>query len=286
MDMTIEQSEQVKNFVKACNGFIKGKFILTDIKIANILKAIAESELIYNLLAEQMINFDYEHELKKCCVKTGIDGGSFNLPKEESLIIPLVFCLLVQIDSKRIDFNYFLRTQFPYAENQNEQYDRFAQEVIVPFRNCIASKFDISTIEEEKKPEKPAQNIIDKRIEQRGGLFIPQPEVNFVQPQENEDVEKPETVVKPKTEFDKFLEQILLYANEINQNLGYIKKYDRSENIRLVLKALIKSCEIKDIDLINGLLVALIELAQKEKALRDDIDCIKVAYAKFIENQD
>lgn len=279
-ELTPEQVSQVKKLVSACNGFIKGKFILTDIKIANILKAIAESEIIYNMLAEYMISFDYEHELKKCCVKTSVDGGSFTLPKDDNLIIPLVFCLLVQIDSKRVDFNYFLRTQFPYAENQNEEYDRFAQSVIVPFRDSIAKKFDVTTKDEEKKPEKPAQNIIDRRILQR------QEEVEKQQEEQQEEQQVEEEPKLPPQPFDLFVDELIVSAEGMLQDIEYVRKESKRENIRLVLQALQRACELKELVLINGLIVSLNELVGNEKYLRDYLSDMKASFAKFVNNQD
>ncbi len=267
-----EQMLQVKNFISACNSFIKGKFILTDVKLANILKAIAESESVYNLLAEHLINFDFNAELKKCCVKNAVEGGSFKLPKEQDAIIPLVFCLLVEIDSKRIDFDYFLRSQFPYAENQNEQYDRFAQEIIAPFRDAVADKFGTTVVEEEKKPTKVERNIIDIRIEER------QEELAQIK-------EEVEEVEEPKTPLQEFCESIIASAQEMLQDLGYVKKATKRDNVRIVLNALVRACETQELVIINGLIVALNEIVDNDKILRYTLEDIKQIFANFIFKQ-
>ncbi len=265
-----EQQLQVKNFISACNSFIKGKFILTDIKLANILKAIAESECVYNLLAEHMINFDFETELKKCCVKNAVDGGSFKLPKDDNIIIPLVFCILVQIDSKGIDFDCFLRTQFPFANNQNEQYDRFASEIIVPFRDSVASKFGASVVEEEKPAAKPELNIIDIRIQEREIL------ATVVEEEPEEEIEE------PKTPMQEFCEKMIGYAKEMQQDLGYIKKETKRDNIRMILDALIRACQIEEMAIINGLIISLNEVVDNDKYLRDTLAELKQAFANYI----
>jgi hypothetical protein len=43
---------KIKNFFDACNEMIQGRFILSDIKISKILKAIANSEVLYDLFAQ------------------------------------------------------------------------------------------------------------------------------------------------------------------------------------------------------------------------------------------
>jgi hypothetical protein len=132
MGLSSEQSIKLKEFTAACNELIKGKFVLADIKIAKILKTIANSEDIYNLLEECMINFNYRHEIGKCFVKSGVEGKQFTLPPESFKLIPLVFCLLVSLDSKTADLNEFLNTQFPAVIGQNEKYTQFANVVINP----------------------------------------------------------------------------------------------------------------------------------------------------------
>ena len=90
----------VINFINACNELIHGKFILADIKISKILKSITESTEIYNLIDEYMINYNFDLEFQKAVVKDSAGNERFVLPDENEKIIPLVFGLLVEIDSK------------------------------------------------------------------------------------------------------------------------------------------------------------------------------------------
>ena len=115
------EREKIINFINACNELVNGKFILADIKISKILKSISESTGVYNLIEECMINYDFDSEFSKCITTDASGVERFVLPKEEEKIVPLVFCLLVEIDSKRISFNDFIKAQFPYANNQNKR---------------------------------------------------------------------------------------------------------------------------------------------------------------------
>ena len=66
---------KIKTFFDACNEMIQGRFILSDIKISKILKAIANSEVLYNLFAEVLSDFKFKKNLKtlKLAVKLMAD---------------------------------------------------------------------------------------------------------------------------------------------------------------------------------------------------------------------
>ena len=53
--------EKIKSFFIACDEMIEGRFILSDIKISKILKAIASSEVLYNTFAQVLNNFKFKN---------------------------------------------------------------------------------------------------------------------------------------------------------------------------------------------------------------------------------
>lgn len=279
-ELTQKQTEELQDFVDACNEFINGKFILADIKISKILKSIAGSEDIYNLLAECMLNFDFETELKKCCVKNATESGSFCLPNETYKLIPIVFCLLVQIDSKRIDFNYFLKTQFPYAKGQNEEYEKFSSNVVVPFRDAIAELFGISTEVRKQQEVVEEPSLIDRKIREQ--LESSEAEVYSREPEQIEEVKEPENVSVPKTALDVLFEEIKLQVEYMQQLAPYIRKAERRENVVILLKGMLRVCELQDLLLLSSLMIAINELCGGEKMLRDNIKNISMIYAKFL----
>lgn len=285
-NLTAEQLNEVQDFVEACNEFINGKFILADIKISKILKAIASSGDIYNLLAECMINFDFEYELKKCCVKTGTENASFVLPTETYKLIPIVFCLLVQIDSKRVDFNYFLKTQFPFAKGQNEEYDKFSEHVIIPFRDSIAGLFNVSTEPRKKEEPKEELSIIDQKIKEQ----LEGQKVEVVEEEAEEEIAVsmaiPEDIKIEKTALDVLFEEIKTQAEYMQQLAPYIKKAVRRENVVIILKGLIKVCELKDMLLLSSLMIAINEVGGSEKVLKENLRNITGAYARFFAQND
>ncbi len=59
-DLTHDEQKQIKTFVTACNEMINGRFILSDIKIQRILKSVADSQIIYELITKCLINFSFD----------------------------------------------------------------------------------------------------------------------------------------------------------------------------------------------------------------------------------
>lgn len=277
-NLTQKQIEELQDFVDACNEFINGKFILADIKISRILKAIASSGDIYNLLAECMVNFDFETELKKCLVKNATESGSFMLPEETYKLIPVVFCLLVQIDSKRIDFNYFLKTQFPYAKTQNEEYEKFSTTVVAPFRDAIAGLFNVTTASKPKEQEKEEISLIDRKIKEQ--LEAEDDYVDEVVEEKAPVVE--EVVQAPKNALDRLFDDIKEQVEYMQQLAPYIKKSEKRENVVILLKGMLRVCQLQDMLLLGSLMIAINELCGNEKMLRENLKNISTIYARFL----
>ena len=59
MGESYTKPDGLDNFLNACDEFIQGKFILADIKISKILRAISTSKEVYNLMAESLINYNF-----------------------------------------------------------------------------------------------------------------------------------------------------------------------------------------------------------------------------------
>ena len=79
---------KIKTFFDACNEMIQGRFILSDIKISKILKAIANSEVLYNLFAEVLSDFKFKEEFENAKTSSKVNGGYFLVPgSEEKLLL-------------------------------------------------------------------------------------------------------------------------------------------------------------------------------------------------------
>ncbi len=295
----IENVEGVTSFINACNELVNGKFILADIKISKILKAISESTDVYNLIAEGMINYDFDKEFAKAVVKDTNGIEKFQLPEEDEKIIPLVFCLLVEMDSKRINFNEFVKVQFPLANNQNEEYEAFAKTIIIPFRNAVANYFDVDIETTTKLAEdEELRNIIDEKIKEH----ILEKEM------ENENEDNDETIIIKTTtiqpidsdplvnavllaekqrqedeEVKLLFDRILRLVRILDDKTDYIRNPLKKSNISLLIDALYEAYEIKNVKIIVALVMALNNFAGNERSMRGEIKELNTICYDFYE---
>lgn len=291
--------DSVLNFIGACNELINGKFILADIKISKILRSISESNEIYNLIAEGMINYDFDKEFAKAVVKDSAGVEKFVLPEEAEKIIPLVFCLLVEIDSKRINFNDFVKAQFPLASNQNEEYAAFAKTIIIPFRNAVAAEFGIEAKDIPAQPEvasEPENNIIDEKIKelQQQARDFDDAEVNVTIINSTVEIPaQPEDIMEAMIESQRLSqeeEEVELLFHRIGRltriledKLVYVRNPLKKSNISLLLDALFEACEIRNVKIIVALVMALNNIAGNERSMRIEIKELNTICYDFYE---
>ena len=300
------EREKVINFINACNELVNGKFILADIKISKILKAISESTGVYNLIEEHMINYDFDTEFESCVATDSTGVERFILPKEEEKIIPLVFCLLVEIDSKRIGFNDFIKAQFPYANNQNEEYDSFAKTIVIPFRNAIADYFNVDIKELEKENVKnvePTNNVIDEKLkehlaqvkdleeklnnaEEKADVKITVIETNDpnVSVEELADaLVESQKISQEAEETELLFKRILRLTRILDDKLVYVRNPLKKSNIGLLLDALFEACELRNVKIIVAVVMAINNIAYKERSMKNEIKELNTICYDFYE---
>lgn len=258
--------QEIRAFIKACNDFINGKFILADIKISKILQTMAASSDIYNILAECLINFDFEREFARCRANSTVNGKCFKPPFEVHKLIPLTFCLLVEIDRKHIDFDYFLRTQFPHAETQKDEYDEFTSTVMVPFRDAVAGLFDIS-VEPEPIKREEAANIIDQQI-LRVHNEAQDSKTEYVESVVEKPVMEPKSQAEVDDDVNDFYAGVLEKVDLIRQEMVLVRGKEKQDNIETILMAIEEAVRIKNMKILNALVYALNTECKNEKCLK------------------
>ncbi len=266
--MEIKKNE-IENFFSSCDEFINGKFILADIKIAKLLRAITESSTIYNVVAESLINYDYKKEsviLEEECKSK--NDGNLVLPDNKNIVIPYVFSLLVEFDSKQQNFNEYLENNFVGASSQKEEYEAFAYCIIIPFKNAIAQAvgFDLNTNEQTDKSE----SVDDE---------------NEIQAQEDKDTveEKMEEIREIEEKDDKTLlfDRLYRMANVIDDKLNSITKKTKRSNIQLLVDAIKEASELQNVKIILALVMALNEIAHWERKIKKELSEINSICLEF-----
>ena len=132
--------EELELFLKRTDEFIDAKYILADVKIINVLKTIASSETLIALFKNCLTNFDYHQAKKNYLVKSKFlaeDKGEFILPPNSRELLAFIFNILMDIDSKKIDFSDFLFKYFYVDGSFSASFEAFKNAMIKPFKNSV-----------------------------------------------------------------------------------------------------------------------------------------------------
>lgn len=133
--MTYCKLEDIEAFTTACDNMVSSKYILVDKRLGDVLKSIASTKQVFNLISECMVNFNFEKELAVATSKM----GKFIIPEEPHKCIAFIFCLLNLLDDKKINFNQFLNKYFCNDEDGIGPYATFCNAVVVLFKNTIVT---------------------------------------------------------------------------------------------------------------------------------------------------
>lgn len=102
------------------------KLILTEKSVSKLLKVIAQNDGLYNLIAETVLGFNFDKELDLL-----MKNDEFKLPSSNDKIIPLVFCILNEIDNGKISAISFITKTF--TDSTEEGYKKFCKQLVEPF---------------------------------------------------------------------------------------------------------------------------------------------------------
>lgn len=196
-------------FAEACDNMVASKYILVDKRLGDVLKSIASTNQVFNLISECMINFNFEKELSAATSKL----GQFVIPEEPHRCVAFIFCLLNLLDDKRLNFNQFLNKYFSGDEEGAGPYSVFCKKVVLTFKNVIVSilvgspepNAAVDKAENEtKKVLKVGRELVDRL------LFLARDFKSFVHGLK--------TIRKSKCTRSELLEQINAFILAINTN--------------------------------------------------------------------
>ncbi len=256
--LTDKALKDVRACLANCDELINGRFIFAENIISKILQNISDSPEIYELIAECMKNFNFEREFNRAKVKLPTKDGYFIMPESKAIVLPLVFCILVDIRDKKINFHEFLKNYFT-SENISE-FENFAQTLIVPFKNAIMYCFDID--ETKSETVKKLEDDVNLKEEQQSAREEPiLKEVNDEPIQEDEGQNQ---------KVDWFTSGVMLVAKQMIDELQYDKKVDNElkNDALYLLNATINCCEKKDTNNLSAYIVAVEYVFKPIKSLK------------------
>lgn len=136
----MDKKAELDLFLTKADELIDSKYIIADIKIVGLLKAIAASDTLIAIFKNCMTGFDYTAAQKKYLVKSKYlaEGkGEFVLPSSSRELLAFIFSVLVDIDAKRIDFAQFINKYFYEDGSFSAGYTAFLNSMIKPFKNSV-----------------------------------------------------------------------------------------------------------------------------------------------------
>ncbi len=137
--------EELELFLERCDELVDSKYIIADVKLANLLKSVACSETLLALFKNCLADFDYYGAQKKYFVKNphmSSDKGEFVLPPNSRELLAFIFTTLVELDSKHIDLGEFLIKYFYVDGSYSASYDAFITSMVKPFKNTVKMLMD------------------------------------------------------------------------------------------------------------------------------------------------
>lgn len=263
--MIVNDSEKIKilDFIACCDDFTNGKFLLVDSKINNLLKKIGESDALYNLFQEVLTNYNFEKEFSHAQLKFVGKPAKFEMPTEPYKILPLVFCMLVKIQDKSLDFPTFLKT---YFSGEGEELLEFSRQVIVPFRNIIATVFEVPVESKVEPFVMPDENSAQAK------LNLPKKEVVE---QKEENMDKEFEIVENEEEYEevdltKYFVEIKKLINDMMTEIDYMHRLKKEikEDAYLILDAMLDACDMQDLKILNGLIAGFEYVAPSIKNIK------------------
>ncbi|MBO7525735.1 MAG: hypothetical protein J6T42_02940 [Clostridia bacterium] len=128
----------IEEFSKNIDEIVSSPYVLSTVKISNLLKGVAASKILFELFDFCLKDFDYDAAFGEYFSKGVRGNGRFLMPPDPKTFIALAFSLLYRIDVKKVDLMNVLGNYF-YAEDLDAAYKSFCVELIVPFKDQVLS---------------------------------------------------------------------------------------------------------------------------------------------------
>lgn len=123
------KAEEIDEFLTACTALENCKYIVSDAKMRELFKTIADSTYVYDMIKYTLYDFDYAGTFDEC-----VATGAFILPQDPKKAVALTFRLLWDIDAGRIQMLRFLEKYYS-ALPVSDAFTEFCADVVRPFKS-------------------------------------------------------------------------------------------------------------------------------------------------------
>ncbi len=135
----VSNSNGLALFTSSINQLIESPLIMVNKQIANLLQTVTRVPALMKTLQETVKTSSYATEFSRAKVTLTRPDGTLEcklkLPTEQTRLFTFVVCLLMQVDSAKLNFIDFLKEYF-YQEDSNDSYALFVAEVLKPFKQA------------------------------------------------------------------------------------------------------------------------------------------------------
>lgn len=148
--MPYQNEEELNQFTEICDEVMNCKFIVAEVKIMKLLKCMATTPVIFNELEKCLEDFNYEFEFQKAKVPKEEGKVVLSLPVEATKKVALIFRILYDIDTKKLDLQKFINDYFVTSGEPYESYNNFCNGIIRPLmENVVYLLTGIELVREE-----------------------------------------------------------------------------------------------------------------------------------------
>ncbi len=258
----VDSSENVQEFYNACTEMSKAKFILADAKISKILKCIISSTDLVDAVADCLNGFNFANEFSKIQVKNDLKRVHIILPNDPKKLVAVVFSILSEMDSHRLDLHSFIFDYFGgNGETLLESYDRFVAGMIIPFRDALCELVGVDFGEAE-------ENIEADDIQQQ----YPLEDVDIENMRPDHSVEEvyDDSSSSYGEVVESFFEDIRVILNQIKDtvNMDSRVRADRKDELNITIDALLIAINYKNLKILNALMISLNYLLHPVRSVR------------------
>lgn len=214
---------EVDKFLEACDDLLNCKFLVAEYKIQRLLQQLASASDVCSLVGECLEQFNRDREFAKTFVQDGQGDFVCLMPSEEYKVIALVFCTLVDIENKKIDFVDFIKRFFGREENP---FKAFLDTMIVPFKKLIEEAFNYSE-----------NNENDEHLKDQDDEFYADDD---------------------NQQFgEKVYDNVQKIAVQILSELQFSRQDNDTQNAMTICKAIVKTAKMRDMEVTFSLAIAL-----------------------------
>ncbi len=215
----------LKQFNKACEDFIAGKYILANIKIKSLVNSINSSEKLTDMVSSCLDGFDFNLAWRESLSSQGL-----MLPQGDRNVIAYCFNILYNLDEGSITFLDFLSKFFASSKTSaGEEFKSFTTTIIEPFKKAVNNLY--ANVYQMTSTEDYQNNLYHKLMR------VAQANIKSLDEVRLKEIEKEELnlLLSAMVEASEKNDKKLVYA--IMVGLDYFTKANkRAKNIYLQLK--------------------------------------------------